>query len=106
MPANDEIIGFNLADATAIIDQLDGNKSRQKVDHRRQPHYSNMLGVVKTGGLAAGSEGSVWISSPTASGWSTSSDSCPCWTIGASLIAGDSVILVPVDGRWLALKVC
>lgn len=100
------IIGFNRADADAILDQLDGTKTRANADQRRRHHSSRMLGVVKTGGLAAGAEGSVWISYPTASGWSVSTDSCPCWTVGASLVAGDVVLLVEVDGRWVALKVC
>lgn len=107
MPAEDEdVIGFSLDDATALIDQLDGTKSSAKGDQRRQPRSSRMLGVVKTGGLTSGSEQSVWISSPTASGWSVSGDSCPCWTVGAALVSGDQVLLVEVDGRWLALKVC
>lgn len=104
-PISDEVVGFSPEDAAAIIDQLDGTKSRRGTE-QRTPRSSSMLGVVKTGGLASGFEGTVWISYPTSSGWSVSSDSCPCWTIGASLVEGNLVLLIPVDGRWLALKVC
>ena len=100
-----EVVGFNPTDANALLDMLQG-VGGVRVSQSRQPHTMRMLGEVKTGGLASGAEGSVWIKTPTASGWSTSSDSCPAWTVGTTLVAGDTVLLVEVDGRWLALKVC
>lgn len=100
-----EVVGFNPTDANAILDMLEG-VGGVSVSQSRQPRTMRMLGQVKTGGLAAGAEGSVWILSPTSTGWTTSSDSCPAWTIGTSLVAGNTVLLVEVDGRWLALKVC
>jgi hypothetical protein len=102
----DEVVGFSPEDADGLIDQLDGTKSRGNADQRRQPRFSLMLGQVKTGGLAAGAEGSVWLMYPTSTGWTVSTDSCPCWGIGATLAAGDTVLIVPTDGRWLGLKVC
>ena len=106
MAEETDVVGFSLEDAEALLDQLDGTKSRSNGDHRRQPRFSLMLGQVKTGGLAPGAEGSVWLMYPTSTGWAVSSDSCPCWGIGSSLAAGDTVLIIPTDGRWLGLKVC
>jgi hypothetical protein len=100
-----EVVGFNRQDADRLLDMI-GGAGGVGVSQGRVPHTSRMLGVVKTGGLAAGAEGSVWITKPNASGWATGTDSCPAWTVGTALFAGDTVLLVEVDGRWLALKVC
>lgn len=100
-----EVVGFNPTDANSILSMLEG-AGGITVQQGRQPRTMRMLGEVKTGGLSSGSEGSVWIKNPSSSGWVTGSDSCPAWTVGASLVAGDAVLLVEVDGRWLALKVC
>ena len=100
-----EVVGFNPTDANAILDMLEG-VGGVSVSQSRQPRTMRMLGQVKTGGLAAGAEGSVFIKNPNASGWATGTNSCPAWTVGTALVAGDTVLLVEVDGRWLALKVC
>jgi hypothetical protein len=105
MAEETEVVGFNPTDANAILDMLEG-VGGVRVEQARQPRTMRMLGTVKTGGLSAGAEGSVWINDPTSSGWATGSTSCPAWTVGASLVAGDTVLLIEVDGRWLALKVC
>lgn len=105
MGAGDDIVGFNPTDADAILRML-SSIGGESIPRSRHPITSLMLGVTKTGGLAAGAEGSVWLSDPTASGWTTSSASCPAWTVSSTIAAGSSVLLVPVNGRWLALEVC
>lgn len=100
-----EVVGFNPVDANALLSMLEG-VGGDGFSITRQPRTSRMLGEVKTGGLAPGAEGSVWIKKPTASGWATSSDSCPTWTVGSEIDEGATVLLVEVDGRWLALEIC
>ena len=100
-----DIVGFNPTDADGLLAML-GAAGGESISRSRIPHISCMLGVTKTGGLAAGSEGSVWLMDPTAAGWSVSSNSCPAWTVGATTIIAASIcLLLPVNGRWLALKV-
>ncbi len=105
MAEENEVVGFNPTDANGLLDMLEdvGSVTTQQ---GRQPRAMRMLGEVKSGGLAAGAEGSVWIMDPTSTGWTTGATSCPAWTVGTSLVEGDTVLMVEVNGRWLALKVC
>lgn len=101
-----EIVGFNPTDANALL-ALIGGVGGESFPRSRVPMTSCMLGVVKEGGLSEGAEGSVWLMDATASGWSVSStDSCPAWTIGDEIPEESKVLLVPVNGRWLALRIC
>ena len=103
--SEDEVFGFSRADADAVLATIKqvGSEPRRPAT---PPRGGSMLGHTKTGGLAAGAEGSVFIMEPTASGWVTSSNSCQAWTVGATIPAASTVLFVEVNGRWLALKVC
>lgn len=105
MESKPDLVAFNPADADGLLAML-GGAGGQSISRSRVPQLSCMLGETKTGGLAAGSEGRVQILNPTASGWTVSANECPAWTFGASISGSTPVLLVPVDGRWLALKVC
>ena len=100
-----EVVGFNRTDADAllaIIKQV-GGEPRQPPT---APRGGSMLGQTKTGGLAAGAEGSVWLLEPSVSGWAVSSNSCPAWTVGSTIPADSTVLFTEINGRWVALKMC
>jgi hypothetical protein len=105
MESKPDLVAFNPADADGLLAML-ASAGGQSISRSRVPQMSCMLGQTKTGGLAAGSEGSVWLMNPTASGWTVSANSCPAWTIGTDIAGVATVLLVGVNGRWLALKVC
>jgi len=67
MADSDDIVGFNPTDADAILKLL-SSIGGESLPRSRVPITSLMLGVTKTGGLAAGAEGSVWLLNPTTSG--------------------------------------
>ena len=103
--SEDEVFGFSRADADAVLATIKqvGSEPRQLAV---PPRGGSMLGYTKTGGLAPGAEGSVWIMRPTSTGWVTSADSCPAWTVVTTIPAASTVVFLEVNGRWLALKVC
>jgi hypothetical protein len=105
MATQTDLVAFEQSDADGLLAML-GGAGGQSISRSRVPQMSSMLGQVKTGGLAAGSEGSVWLMNPTATGWTVSANSCPAWTIGTTIAADSTVLLIAVNGRWLALKVC
>ena len=100
-----EVFGFSRKDADALFATVCGvgGEPRQPPT---APRGGSMLGQTKTGGLAPGAEGSVWLMQPTASGWVTSSDSCPAWTVGSAIPADSTVLFLECHGRYLALKIC
>ena len=103
--SEDQVFGFSRADADAVLATIKqvGSEPKQLAT---PPRGGSMLGYTKTGGLAPGAEGSVWIMEPTASGWATTSNSCPAWTVVATIPAASTVLFVEVNGRWVALKIC
>jgi hypothetical protein len=106
MASEADIVGFNPRDADALL-ALIGGVGGTSIPRSRIPLSSCMLGKTKSGGLASGAEGSVWLMDVTGIGWEVSTtDSCPAWTVGATIPADSLVLLVPVNGRWLALRIC
>ena len=103
---DDDVFGFTREDADAVLATIKGAGSEPRQPATPPRGGSSMLGQTKTGGLAPGSEGSVWIMEPSASGWVVTSNSCPAWTVVTTIPAASTVLFMEVNGRWLALKVC
>lgn len=99
-----DLVAFNPTDADGLLAMLT-SAGGESISRSRVPQMSCMLGMTKTGGLAAGSEGSIWLMKPTATGWTVTTDSCPAWTVGSGITGGSTVLCVGVNGRWLVLKV-
>lgn len=106
MATDEEVVGFNPTDANALLALIGGSGGEAISLGARKKPTDYILARTTSGGLAAGAVGSVYVKDPTSTGWTVTTDEIPAWTVGSTIPANTDVLLVPVNGRWLALRIC
>ena len=66
-----------------------------------------LLAVAGAGGIAANSSGTVTAKVPTSTGWAAGSVTYTAYNPFTAVVAADaSLILFPIDARWVVVEVC
>ena len=102
---SEEIVGFSHADATNLLGLLP-NAGSELLQPTRRPPMENVLGRTGAGGIAANSAGQVTLYYTTATNWTLGTEVWDVFTRGAAIPANTDCLVVPVNGRWLALRIC
>ena len=102
---SEEILGFNYADATNLLGLLP-NAGSELLQPTRRPPMENVLGRTGATGIAANGSGRVTLYYTTATNWALGTEQWDVFTRGAAIPANTDCLVVPVNGRWLALEIC
>lgn len=66
-----------------------------------------LLAVAGAGGIAANSSGTVTAKVPTSTGWAAGSVTYTAWAPTSTPIAANATVMIfPIDARWVAVEVC
>jgi|688.fasta_scaffold74274_4 hypothetical protein len=102
---SEEIVGFNRPDAMNLLGSLP-NAGSELVTPQHRPPMENVLGRTGAGGIAANSAGQVTLYYTTSTNWTLGTEVWDVFTRGAAIPANTDCLVVPVNGRWLALGIC
>jgi hypothetical protein len=67
---------------------------------------SSLMGRTGDIGIAEGAEGTAFYRRPSGSGWTVTDIEIKAWTDGPDIPPNTNILLVPVEGRFLALEIC
>ena len=102
---SEEIVGFSRPDATNLLGTLP-NAGSEFLQPTRRPAMESLLGRTGSGGIAANSAGQVTLYYTTSTNWALGTTVWDVFTRGAAIPANTDCLVVPVNGRWLALEIC
>jgi hypothetical protein len=102
---SEEIVGFNMPDALNLLGSLP-NAGSESLQPSHVPHTDNLLGRTGAGGLPANGSGQVTLYYTTATNWTLGTEVWDVFTRGSEIDPYTDCLIVPVNGRWLALEIC
>ena len=102
---SEEIVGFNRPDATNLLALLPNSGSEFLLPTRRPP-MENVLARTGASGIASNSSGQVTLYYTTSTNWALGDEVWDVFTRGAAIPPNTDCLVVPVNGRWLALGIC